>query len=388
MAEAVPIGTEAVPLAAAPGRILAASAHTDRPSPAADVSSMDGFALRRADLPRGRLTISGEVRVGHAPPEAAPPPGAGLRLATGSVVPAWADTIIKREDVHEHADHITFDPTLAHRLPPGAFIRREGENAAAGEVIAPAGTRITPVVIAALAACGLTVVRVHRALRLGILTTGDEVLDTAASPPAPWQLLDSNGPQLAGLLGTLPWVRDITRRHAPDNEPHIDAALADLLPRVDALLLSGGVSAGHRDLVPAALARAGFRPLVQGVAQRPGRPLLAGITPDGRPILALPGNPVSVLATATRIALPVLARRAGAATLLPRAAVLLSNPDTQALDLWWHRPVRLTADGHAQLLPTRGSGDIIAAARSHGFVELPPGASGPGPWPYYTWGAE
>ncbi len=382
-----PVGGEVVPLAEAHGRVLSAPVRTDRPSPAVDVSSMDGFAVRRKDLSTGRLAIAGEVRIGSEPPRM--PAGAGggpacLRLVTGGAVPDWADAVVKREDVREGPDAIEFDPSLAQRVKPGAYVRRRGENAAAGDEVVPSGTLITPAVAGALSAVGLASVPVHRALRIGVLITGDEVLPTDA-PPSPWQLRDSNGPALSALLHARGWIGGVEAHHIDDSEARLDALLAALLPRVDALLLTGGVSAGGHDYVPGALARAGVGAVVHGVPHRPGRPILAGVTADGRPVLGLPGNPVSTIVTARRMGMPVLARRAGLVGLPPRPVVSLSNPDGQSLHLWWHRPVRMVGPGLAALEDTRGSGDLIAAARTDGFVEIPPGESGAGPWPYYGW---
>ena len=119
-----------------------------------------------------------------------------------------------------------------------------------------------------------------------------------------------------------------------------------------------------------------------------GAPVLGAIGPQGQAVFGLPGNPVSVMTTARRLALPVLRHRAGFLQAdLPAVSVTLINPDHKPLALHWSRPVRLVAHGQAELIATRGSGDIISAARSDGFVEIPADQTGPGPWPFYLWGA-
>jgi molybdopterin molybdotransferase len=119
--------------------------------------------------------------------------------------------------------------------------------------------------------------------------------------------------------------------------------------------------------------------------QRPGKPMLGAVVGDSKIICGLPGNPMSVLVTASRIALPVLHHLAGRCGIRPSHAIRLTNADAKAIDLWWHRPVRMTDTGCAELVQSMGSGDVIAIAGSDGFVELPPGASGSGPWPYLSW---
>ncbi|MBZ0172404.1 MAG: hypothetical protein K8E66_08500, partial [Phycisphaerales bacterium] len=116
-----------------------------------------------------------------------------------------------------------------------------------------------------------------------------------------------------------------------------------------------------------------------------GKPALGAVSPDGKPILGLPGNPVSVLVTGRRLGLPALAARAGLAAISLPTLVRLTNPGEMTLKFWWHRPVRLTSTGEAMLIPTMGSGDIPSVATSDGFVEVPPGTPGEGPFAFYAW---
>lgn len=370
----------------AAGRILAETIVTDRPSPAVSVSAMDGFAARLADLQaHARLTIAGEVRIGREP-AAMPGSPCVVRIVTGGAVPMGSDVVIKREDVTEHADLITFEPAAAAKLKRGENIRFAGENAPGGKAIAEPGALITPALAGAIATVGRVHVRVHQPLTIAIISTGDELVDVHEQP-TPWQLRDSNGPALAAMFAPCPWVARVAAHRVEDDERSIDQALQAAVEQADAILLTGGVSAGHRDFVPGALARAGIETVFHKLPQRPGRPVLAAVTADGRPVLALPGNPVSVLVTARRLALPAIRRRAGLASLAVPTMVRVVNADDRAIGLWWHRPVRLTGPGEAALIDMRSSGDIVGVAMSDGFVELPPQQSGPGPWPYYAWSA-
>ncbi len=396
-----PVEHEFLPLERAVGRFVADATKllTDRDSPPADVSAMDGYALRHADLSLRTVPIAGEVRIGLAPPTL--PAGACLRIVTGGPVPHGADAVVKREEVTEAPDRITIDEAVAKRIRSGENIRRRGENGAAGTAILPSGALLTAAGIGALAAAGIMTMTVARPLRVAILTTGDELVShrpdevdeggnlQAPRPLTPWQLRDSNGPALAALLASAAWIGRVDRSHVADEEAALDAAIQSALSSADALLLTGGVSMGHRDFVPQCLARAGVDTLFHTVPQRPGKPVLGGVSRRGQPVLGLPGNPVSVLVTARRMAWPVLARLAGcpqsASTSTADGLVLLRNADERTLHLWWQRLVRNADDGAVDLVDGRGSGDVIAAARSDGFVELPPHACGPGPWPYYRW---
>lgn len=376
------VSDESIPLSQSQGRILAQPFLTDRPSPALDVSVMDGFAARLSDLASGTLPIRGDAMIG-APPITLEP-CAAARIVTGAPIPLGADCIIRIEDISVSGDAISFQPDIAKTLPPNRYIRRQGENAPQGAEVLPAGTRITPAVASALASCGIPNPLVFRKLRIGILSTGDEVL-TADATPHPWQLRDGNAAALQALFSSLAIVESVEARHAPDDQRRILATASELLSRCDALFLSGGVSMGHRDLVPAALAQLGATTIFHKIPQRPGKPILGAIGPRQQLILGLPGNPVSVLVTAHRFAVPALEHIAGLATPSSRPAIAIANPDNQSLPLWWHRIVKLTADGRAELIDNKGSGDQIATARSDGFIEIPPNTANPGPWPFYAW---
>lgn len=376
------VSHESIPVGKSTGRVLAQPLRTDRPSPAIDVSVMDGFATRLADIPRGALPISGDALIGTQP--IALPPASACRIATGAPIPQGADCVIRVEDVRIEAQQIVFDPAIARSLPPNHFIRRKGENAPAGAEVVPAGSFITPAVASALASCGTASPEVFRRLRIGILSTGDEVLPADASP-LPWQLRDGNGAALEGLFSSLPFVESVEVRAAKDDQRQILASASELLSRCDALFLSGGVSMGHRDLVPAALAQLGAQTVFHKVPQRPGKPILAAVGPRHQLILGLPGNPVSVLVTSHRFGIPALEHLAGLSAPRPSPSITIANPDSQTIPLWWHRIVQLTSDGRAEILDNKGSGDLIASARSDGFIEVPPNTATPGPARFFAW---
>lgn len=378
-----PVGTERAPLDRCAGRVLAEGISTDRASPACDVSAMDGFGVRIAEARLGVLPIAAEARMGQAP--VVLPPGAAARVVTGAPLPVGAEAVVKREDVVEHADRIELIAGVADALKAGASIRRRGENAPGGTRIIDAGALVGAAQMAALASVGASAPLIYQRVRVGILVTGDELVPVG-SAPTDWQLRDSNGPALECMFGALPFVEVHARRHAADNPDATVAAIAALASTVDVLFITGGVSMGDRDYVPGALGALGARVVFHKLPQRPGKPILAARLPDATPVLALPGNPVSVLVTARRIGMPVVRRRAGfGVPAEPPAGVTLAEHDGRHAELWWHRPVRLRAGGMASLVPNMGSGDVMATASSDGFVEIPPEGTGVGPWPFYPW---
>ncbi|USN99618.1 MAG: molybdopterin molybdotransferase MoeA [Phycisphaeraceae bacterium] len=381
LARVKPVGRERVPLALAAGRVLADPIVADRPSPACDVSAMDGYAIREADLKPGPIAVAGDIAIGVEPP--AMPTEAALRIVTGAPVPAGVHAVIKREDVIEHADHIEVADRAMATATPGANIRYRGENCAAGAALAPAGTLITPPCVGTLATVGVVEPWVFRRVRVAVLVTGDEVLPPEAVPE-PWQLRDSNGAALAALLGRHGWIEAVLHPRVPDHEDAIRSAFDAALAESDAVVCTGGVSMGAKDYVPSVVREAGADIVFHRLPQKPGKPAL-GAVKDGKPILGLPGNPVSVLVTGRRLALPTLAARSGRRSFAPAPRVRLANADGKTLTIWWHRPVRLTGAGEAELIQTMGSGDIPSIATSDGFVEIPPGDAGDGPFAFYGW---
>jgi molybdopterin molybdotransferase len=374
--------TETVALEDAAGRVLAEAVRADRPSPACDVSAMDGFAVRLEELGGGELPVIAEARIGVRPPAFS---GSGaVRIVTGAPVPAGADAVIKREDVEELGDRIRISPEAAMRAQPGLNIRRRGDNAAPGAEVVPAGVLVAPPVAAALASFGATRVRVSKRVRVGVLSTGDEVLG-AGETPTEWQLRDGNSPAIWAMLSTRRWIEVLPARRARDDPGEIGAAAGELLNLCDALVLSGGVSMGDRDFVPGVLRGLGATIVFHKVPQRPGKPVLGAVMPDGRPVFGLPGNPLSVMVTCRRIVLPALERASGLARGSAPPLVRVVNAGERALELWWHRQARMVGPGEAEVLSTASSGDIAGGATSDGFVEVPPGAIGTGPWAFYAW---
>lgn len=384
-----PLEPEPVPLAEpadALGRVLAEPVTLDRDSPACDVSAMDGYAVRHAELLAGPLPLVGECRIGQSPTPL--PAASATRIYTGSPVPPGADAVARLEWVEQGKDRI--HPREDRPIRAGQDIRRRGENAAAGDTVIEASVPLTQAGVAALATVGATQLTCHRRLRVAVLTTGDEIIDPSSEAGSiqPWQVRNSNGPALAALLGTLPFVATVTQQHVIDSAEGTAAGLREAVASADAVVLTGGVSKGNHDHVRGAIESVGGKRLFHGLAARPGRPTLGAVV-DGTPVLGLPGNPVAVLTTSRRLLVPVLRRRAGVVRAeRPAALVSLESWAGKTLPLAWWRPVRLNDDGRATLASLRGSGDVIGPAQTDGFIEAPPHADGCGPFPFYPWRPE
>ncbi len=381
-----PVETEPIDARDALGRVLAEPVRADRDSPACDVSAMDGYAVRMGDLEATEpvaLPVVGEVETG-ALPEKMPTEGA-VRIFTGGAVPLGADAVIKREDTDEQPDRIVLEHPTAVRA--GQHIRRRGENARSGDPVLPAGSVMTPAHLATLATFGATQLTVTREVRVGVITTGNEV--TAGANPGEGEVRDANGPALAGLVHGTPWCRLVHHSVVSDNLEDTEAAIRLALSECDVVLTTGGVSKGDHDYVPEAVRRAGCEAIYHGLTMRPGKPNLGAIGSDGQLLFGLPGNPVSAMVGAVVLAGPVLRKCSGRTedAWLDSDQVEVTAGDAQTLGLWWYRLATRSGSG-AQAIAQRGSGDAAALGRSDGLFEVPPGAvssDAPRRWLGWSW---
>jgi molybdenum cofactor synthesis domain-containing protein len=366
------------------GRVLAKEIIADRDSPAADVSAMDGYAIRMEDLARTEaIPISAESAPGNPPPGMQA--GAVVRIFTGAVIPADCEAVIMREDTEEFDGAIRFRPS-ALKATRGDHIRRAGENAAAGSGVVAAGTLVTAASRATMANFGCDRAQVYAPVRVCLITTGDEVGLFEQETPAPWQLRNSNRGSLAALLNPVPWITIHHIDHCPDDRPALTGLLAERLEQSDAVLLTGGVSMGDYDYVPEVVQELGGDIVFHGLPIRPGKPILGAATAAGKLILGLPGNPVSATIGCRRFAIPLLAKQSGQTDWNPPCPVVrLEHAGNRTLPLHWLRLVRLTEHGVAEVVISHGSGDLVSLAHSTGFVQVPPGQRDQSAWPYYAW---
>ncbi len=295
-----PTPPEIVALPEAWGRVTAAPILARLDQPPADVSAMDGYALRAADA--GARRVIGAAPAGR-PFTGAVGPGEAVRLFTGSFVPDGADSVLIQEDAQRAGDRMT--PTEAPR--PGAHIRRRGQDFNVGDMLLPPGARLGARGIGLVAAANHAWVAVHRRPVVAILATGDEIA-LPGDPIPPGGIVSSNAHALAALVracGGSPLILPI----APDR-PEAIAQAAASVQGVDLLVTTGGASVGEHDLVQAGLETQGFVLDFWQIAMRPGKPLIYGRL-GATPVLGLPGNPVSALVCGILFLAPILDRLQG-----------------------------------------------------------------------------
>ena len=311
-----PTGTEIVGLADAWGRVLAAPVEARLTQPPADVSAMDGYALRASDTyPPRPLAIVGESPAGR-PSRVAIGEGQAIRLFTGSVVPNGADTILLQEDAVR--DGAMVMPSGAQSL--GQHIRPRGQDFTSGDVLIEAGRRLGARDLGLAAAANHPWLTVHRRPRVAILATGDEIV-MPGEAVGEGGIVSSNSHALAAFIraaGGEPCLLPVAR---DDAGAIADAAAA--ASRMDMLVTTGGASVGDHDLVQAGLGQRGFKLDFWKIAMRPGKPMIFGTLGD-TPVLGLPGNPVSAFVCAVLFMLPALARLSGSSReiLVPVEATL------------------------------------------------------------------
>jgi molybdopterin molybdotransferase len=294
---------EVVALADAWNRVSAVAVAARLTQPPADVSAMDGYALRAADgVLHASLRVIGAAPAGH-PFESTLGPAEAVRLFTGSVVPSGADAILLQEDATRDGDSVRANEAVV----AGRHIRRKGQDFSAGDVVIPPGRRLTARDVGLAAAANYPWLSVHRRPRVAILATGDEIAMPGEPIPS-GGIVSSNSHALAALVraaGGEPMILPV----AGDEHSAI-GAVADQVGGMDMLVTTGGASVGDHDLVIAALQARGMTLDFWQIAMRPGKPLLFGQL-GATPVLGLPGNPVSAMVCAILFLLPALARLSG-----------------------------------------------------------------------------
>ena len=359
---------EALPLDQALGRVLAEDVTATRANPPLPNTAVDGYGfagpaaegVHVMPLVAGRaaagLAFDGDVPAGHA-----------IRILTGASLPQGVDTVILQEDVTVEGGQIAFHGPLKQ----GANTRKAGEDVMAGDIVARAGRRLTPADLALMAAVGVDRIEVRKPLRVGVLSTGDEVVSAGAEAKA-GQIYDANRPMLLGLIrafGHMPVDLGI----APDDPIALRDILDDAAGRVDAVLTSGGASSGDEDHVSALLKDAGAMALWR-IAVKPGRPLALGLW-QGVPVFGLPGNPVAAMVCSLIFARPALAVLAGEDWADPQGFdVPAGFEKSKKAGRREYLRARMR-DGAVEVFASEGSGRISGLSWAEGLVELPDGAA-------------
>ncbi len=371
LAAATPLSAvEEVPTAEALGRVLAVDQLSGLDVPPLDNSSMDGYAVRCADIaaPGTRLRVAQRIpagSVGHSLE-----PGTAARIFTGAPVPHGADAVVMQELCALDGDGVLID----HQPRPGEWIRRAGEDIARGSVVLTAGQRLGPQMLGLAASVGCAVLPVFRRLRVALFSTGDELV-MPGEPLPPGAIYNSNRYVLRGLLEALGCqVSDLGI--VPDSLAATRAALREAAAGNDLILTSGGVSVGEEDHVKPAVEAEGRLDLWL-VAMKPGKPVAFGRVDSpagGADFIGLPGNPVSSFVTFLMLVRPFILRRMGVEDCLPKGIILSAGFD-------WPRPdrrreflrARIGEAGRVELFPNQGPGVLSSTVWAAGLVDNPAG---------------
>ena len=347
----------------------------DRDLPPFDRVTMDGYALRAAELAAGenKFRVEAVQAAGMRPFQLSPTVGSCIEIMTGGVLPVGADCIVPYEEATRNGDVVAMS-TSAKKLAVGHAIHRRGSDRPAGGIIVRAGTRLTGREIAVAAACGYATLTVSQQPKIAIVATGDELVEVDA-PVAAHQIRRSNDYALRAALALTGWPL-AERFHVRDVRHEIEHLIWHVLAEFDVVLIAGGISKGKFDFLPAELDRQKVKKIFQGVAQQPGKPFWFGLSSRQTPVFALPGNPVSAYTCLHRYVLPALAHAAGL-TPLPPTLVALASPATCKAPLTYFLPVKLTPGTRGERLalpaPSNTSGDFTGLVETDGFVELPIG---------------
>jgi molybdopterin molybdotransferase len=363
--------TETVSTFDALGRVLAAEVRSQLDVPPHDNTSMDGYALRVADVaaPGTVLPVSQRIAAGQVGAVLAP--GSAARIFTGAPVPEGADAVLPQEQCTAQDGAVRIDAVPA----PGQWIRRRGEDVHAGSLVLPRGTRLTPQALGLAASVGAAALTVLRRPRVALFSTGDELV-MPGEPLKPGAIYNSNRYTLRALLQAAGCeVSDLGI--VPDRLDATRDALRSAAAGHDLILTSGGVSVGEEDhLRPAAQAE-GRLDLWQ-IAIKPGKPLAFGAVRragGGEALLiGLPGNPVSSFVTFLLAVRPVLLALQGIEQHEPVGLTLRADFD-------WPKPdarreflrARRNADGGLDLFPNQSSGVLTSAVWAEGLIDNPPG---------------
>lgn len=368
------LGAESVKLEQSLGRVLAEEVRANRDQPPYDISAMDGYALRSADLANipATLKIVEDIKAGDMPTKTLEY-GQCARIMTGAPMPQGADAVIRVEDTEALPDNRV---QINQAVKPGNDIRRLGENMRNGEVVLASGTEITPGVIGVLATVKRAQAQVYRRPRVAILSTGNE-LEGLDEPVDPNKIPDSNSYALMAqsqALGIEPTLLGIARDDPDELARYLRRGL-----EFDVLLVSGGTSVGVHDYVRPTIEALGAQMLFWRVAMKPGRPVAFGKVGE-KTIFGLPGNPVSSMVCFEQFVVPALRRMMGHTRTYRRtiAARLTHNVKHQPGRTEFIRVILAKEEGGYAATSTgpQGSGMLLSMAREDGLLVVPSASAG------------
>ena len=367
--EVVRPAIENVPLHLARGRVLAEDVSADRPYPPFDRAARDGYAVRAADLASvpTKLKLSGSVKAGVSPDRELRA-GECVEIMTGAPVPDGSDAVV----MVEHTSAANREIEFQRSVHAGDNFVPAGSEASAGAVVLRAGMRVGHAQIAVAAAVGKSMLRVYQLPRIGILPTGDEIVEVDVTP-GPAHIRSSNSYSLAAQVAAASAI-PVQMPIAPDRHEELRGLIAQGLES-DLLLLSGGVSMGKYDLVEEILHDFHAEFFFTGAKIQPGKPIVCGRV-QSKLFLGLPGNPISTMVTFELFARPLIDALSGAAPAPLRfAQAKLEKEFRTKPGLTRFLPAKLggdIAEPQVAVVPWQGSGDIFSAAKADCYLVVPP----------------
>ena len=365
------------PLEECIGQTLREDVFPERDNPPFDRVCMDGIAIDSRSFARGnrRFSIQATQAAGAPPLQLLSADGA-VEVMTGAVMPGGTDCVIPQEEYAEANGTVQ----LQERATGAANrnVQRRGEDSQRGIAMLHAGVRLDAPQIAVVASAGLAGVRVSRQPRFMVISTGDELVEPGR-PIADHQVRRSNVFSIIAALRARHFEQ-VRNDHIADDPQRLSDRLAEHLGTQDVLILSGGVSKGKFDFVPAVLKSLGVREVFYKVAQRPGMPMWFGSSATGCAVFGLPGNPVATLVCLTRYVIPAMVTAMGT-RLHPIERLALSTPVPSGrapFSYFLPVPVEYDASGRPRAAARRpnGPGDFLALTQADGFLELPPSPDG------------
>jgi len=353
-----------LPLTKSSGYVLAADTEAERDYPPFDRITMDGIAIARTNFTGAgqQMNLEGYAQAGK-PQATLKNSGVAIEVATGAPLPQGADAVIPYEEITKQASKAVLNTKCVHA---GQYIHPQGSDCKQGAVVITKGSMIGPPEIAILGSNGIHTVSVFAKPKIAIITTGDELV-TSNTKIKPHQLRRSNDAMLQTAIQEYRFT-NISCTHLSDDAGLLHAELAEVLKKVDLVLITGGVSKGTFDLIPGVLEKLGVKNIFHGVRQRPGKPMWFGKKEDTL-VFGLPGNPVSALTCTLLYVIPVLKRISGLVELVTEQRTLGEAVDTNS-PLTVFLPVKANSEDELISISHNGSGDFTSLADSCGFIEL------------------
>lgn len=375
MGSLLPLATTEVPLEEATGHILQETLLADRDFPPFDRVAMDGIAYKMADVNDHDTLIIADMQLAGAAQKTLKQSGHCMEVMTGAILPAHADTVTRYEDVEIYEqDGRKIARLIVKPTAQGQNIHKQGTDQQVGDILLEPGVILNPAGIAVAASIGKTHLQVSRIPSIGIISTGDELVEVHETPQ-PYQIRRSNSYALQAALTEM--KVPATLYHFADTLEAVRKGLLQALSQHQVLILSGGVSKGKVDYVPQVLEELGVKKLFHQVQQRPGKPFWFGENnEEGKIVFALPGNPVSTFMCFHRYVKPWLLASLGLSGPKSMYAVLAEDvtfepPLTYFLQVLARNSTTGVLNAHPY--HGHGSGDFANLLRCNGFMELPVG---------------